>query len=200
MKASVLIIACGALAKELIEIKKLNGWTHIKIQCLPAELHNRPAKIPGAVRSEIEKYRSEFDSIFVAYADCGTGGVLDKVLADYDIERLPGAHCYEFFSGSKAFGELAEEEPGTFYLTDFLARHFDRLIKKGLGLDRHPELMSAYFGNYRRLVFLAQSESSKLEAMAKAHAEYLGLEYIQKHTGLGPVQADLEEHVVQWRS
>ena len=200
MKASVLLIACGALAKEIVEIKELNGWTHIKVQCLPAELHNRPEKIPGAVKAEIEKYRSKFDSIFVAYADCGTGGMLDKVLADYDIERLPGAHCYEFFSGSAAFGKLADEEPGTFYLTDFLARHFDRLVKKGLGLDRHPELMSAYFGNYRRLVFLAQSESPKLEAMAKAHADYLGLEYVHKHTGLESVEKSLKEQVVQWRN
>ena len=200
MKASVLLIACGALAKEIVEIKELNGWTHIKVQCLPAELHNRPEKIPGAVKAEIEKYRSEFDSIFVAYADCGTGGMLDKVLADYDIERLPGAHCYEFFSGSAAFGKLADEEPGTFYLTDFLARHFDRLVKKGLGLDRHPKLMSAYFGNYRRLVFLAQSESPNLEAMAKAHADYLGLEYVHKHTGLESVEKSLKEQVVQWRN
>jgi hypothetical protein len=200
MKASVLLIACGALAKELVEIKKLNSWTHIKIQCLPAELHNRPEKIPGAVKAEIEKYQSEFDSIFVAYADCGTGGMLDKVLADYDIERLPGAHCYEFFSGSDVFGKLADEEPGTFYLTDFLTRHFDRLVKTGLGLDRHPELMSAYFGNYRRLVFMSQSESPKLEAMAKAHADYLGLKYVHKHTGLGPVENNLKEQVVQWRN
>ena len=200
MKASVLLIACGALAKELVEIKKLNGWAHIKVQCLPAELHNRPEKIPGAVRNEIEKYRREFDSIFVAYADCGTGGMLDKVLAEYDIERLPGAHCYEFFSGSDVFGKLADEEPGTFYLTDFLTRHFDRLVKTGLGLDRHPELMSAYFGNYRRLVFMSQSESPALEAMAKAHADYLGLEYVHMYTGLGSVEKSLKEQIVQWRN
>jgi len=200
MKASVLIIACGALAKEIVEIRKLNGWAHIKVQCLPAELHNRPEKIPGAVRAEIEKNQSEFDNIFVAYADCGTGGMLDKVLAEYDIERLPGAHCYEFFSGSKTFGSLADEEPGTFYLTDFLTRHFDRLVKAGLGLDSHPELMSAYFGNYRRLVFLAQSESPRLEALAKEHAEYLGLEYVHKHTGLDSVEKNLKEQVVQWQN
>ena len=200
MRASVLLIACGALAKEIVEIKKLNSWAHIKVQCLPAELHNRPEKIPGAVRAEIEKYQSEFDNMFVAYADCGTGGMLDKVLADHNIERLPGAHCYEFFSGSTAFEELAGEEPGTFYLTDFLTRHFDRLVKTGLGLDRHPELMPAYFGNYRRLVYLAQSESPKLEVMAKAHAEYLGLEYVHKHTGLDSVEKNLKEQVVQWRN
>jgi hypothetical protein len=199
MKASVLLIACGALAKELVEIKRLNAWAHIKIQCLPAELHNRPEKIPGAVKAEIERYQSEFDNIFVAYADCGTGGMLDKVLAEYAIERLPGAHCYEFFAGSSVFGQLADEEPGSFYLTDFLTRHFDRLVKVGLGLDLHPELMSAYFGNYRRLVFLAQSESPKLEAMAKAHADYLGLEYVHHYTGLDLVQNNLKEQVVQWR-
>jgi len=200
MKESVLIIACGALAKEIVEIRKLNGWEHIKIQCLPAKLHNRPEKIPAAVRAEIEKYQSQFENIFVAYADCGTGGMLDKVLAEHGVERLPGAHCYEFFAGSDAFRELADEEPGTFYLTDFLTRHFDRLIKTGLGLDRHPELMSAYFGNYRRLVFLAQTESPKLAVMAQAHAQYLGLEYVHKPTGLGFVEKNLQEQVVQWRN
>jgi len=200
MKETVLFIACGALAKEIVEIKKINGWAHIKVQCLPAKLHNRPEEIPGAVKAEIEKYQSEFDNIFVAYADCGTGGALDKVLAEFDIERLPGAHCYEFFSGSGAFGELASEEPGTYYLTDFLARHFDRLVKIGLGLDRHPELMSTYFGNYRRLVYLSQSDSPKLEAMAKEHAEYLGLEYMRMHTGLDAVDKNLQEQVVQWRN
>jgi hypothetical protein len=200
MKETVLLIACGALAKEIVEIKKLNGWTHVKIQCLPPELHNRPEKIPEAVRAEIKKYASEFDNIFVAYADCGTGGMLDSVLAEYEIERLPGTHCYEFFSGSTEFAELADEEPGTFYLTDFLTRHFDRLIKKGLGLDRHPELMAAYFGNYRRLVYLSQSDSPKLEEQARAHADYLGLEYLHKHTGLNPVEKNVKEHVVQWRN
>jgi hypothetical protein len=197
---TILIIACGALAKEVVEIKTLNGWTHIKIQCLPAELHNRPEKIPDAVRSVIKKYGSDFEHIFVAYADCGTGGQLDETLAEFGIERLPGTHCYEFFAGSAAFGELAEEEPGTFYLTDFLTRHFDRLVKVGLGLDRHPELMSTYFGNYRRLVYLSQTESPKLEAQAKSHADFLGLEFVHRHTGLGHVGRNIKEQVVQWRN
>jgi len=200
MKETVLIIACGALAKEIVEIKKLNSWAHIKIRCLPADLHNRPEKIPAAVKAEIQKYESDFDNIFVAYADCGTGGRLDAVLKEYDVERLPGAHCYEFFSGSKTFTALADEEPGTFYLTDFLARHFDRLVKVGLGLDKHPQLMSAYFGNYKRLVFLSQSESPKLTNMAKEHADYLGLEFVHQHTGLDTVEKDLQEQVVQWRN
>lgn len=200
MKETVLVIACGALAKELVEIKRLNSWAHIRIQCLPAELHNRPERIPGAVKTEIEKYRSAFDAIFVAYADCGTGGMLDRMLDEFGIERLPGAHCYEFFSGTGAFAELADEEPGTFYLTDFLARHFDRLVKVGLGLDEHPELMPEYFRNYRRLVYLSQSRSPDLEAAAKSHAEFLGLEYIHKHTGLGPVTRNLKEQPVLWRN
>ena len=200
MKETVLIIACGALAKEIVAIKKLNGWSHIKIQCLPAEFHNRPEKIPGAVRGEITKHRSDFDTVFVAYADCGTGGKLDDVLREFGVQRLPGAHCYEFFSGSESFFELADESPGTFYLTDFLTRHFDRLVRQGLGLDRHPELMSAYFGNYERLVYLSQTESPELESDARAHAEYLGLEYCHVHTGLQPVENNIREQVVEWRN
>jgi len=199
VKKTVLVIACGALAKEIVELQRLNGWTHLKIQCLPAELHNRPEKIPDAVRAQIEAQRDNFEHIFVAYADCGTGGMLDEVLAEYGIDRLPGAHCYEFFAGSAAFAAMAEAEPGTFYLTDFLTRHFDRLIKKGLGLDRHPELLPAYFGNYRRLVYLSQTESTQLETEARAHAQYLGLEYLHRHTGLDHMQRDIGEQIVQWR-
>ena len=200
MKETILLIACGALAKELAGLRKLNGWDHMKIQCLPAELHNRPEKIPPAVRAEIERYQLLFENIFVAYADCGTGGALDTVLQEFDIERLPGAHCYEFFAGDAAFAQLADEVTGTFYLTDFLTRHFDRLVKKGLGLDRHPELMSAYFGNYRRLVYLSQTVSTDLEAAARRHADYLGLEYQHKHTGLTPIEDGIKEQVVQWRN
>lgn len=200
MKETVLIIACGALAKEIVAIKNLNGWSHIKIQCLPAEYHNRPEKIPAAVRAEIARYRSDFEKVFVAYADCGTGGKLDDVLQDFDVQRLPGAHCYEFFSGRESFFELADDVPGSFYLTDFLTRHFDRLVKKGLGLDKHPELMSSYFGNYERLVYLSQTESPELESDARAHAEYLGLEYCHVHTGLQPVENNIREQVVEWRN
>jgi hypothetical protein len=198
MKKSVLLIACGALAKEIVELQKLNSWKHVKLQCLPAELHNRPEKIPAAVRSTIEKYREQYQHMFVAYADCGTGGLLDKVLDEFGIERLPGSHCYEFFAGSATFESLADAEPGTFYLTDFLTRHFDRLVKKGLGLDKYPQLMSAYFGNYRRLVYLAQTESPKLQALAQEQASYLGLEYEYKFTGLHNIERDIKEHTVQW--
>lgn len=198
MRPTVLLIACGALAKEIVALQKRNGWSHMKVQCLPPELHNRPEKIPAAVRAMIEKHREQFEHIFVAYADCGTGGLLDRVLAEFNIERLPGAHCYEFFTGETAFAELAKAEPGTFYLTDFLTRHFDRLVKKGLGLDKHPELTTAYFGNYRRIVYLSQTKSDRLAALAEEHAQYLGLEYEHIHTGLGNVEHEIKEHTVRW--
>ena len=186
MKETVLIIACGALAKEIVEIRKLNGWAHIRIQCLPAELHNRPEKIADAVRATIEQYQPQFESIFVAYADCGTGGKLDDVLEELNVERLPGAHCYEFFAGSRIFSELHDAQPGTFYLTDFLVRNFDRLVIRGLGLDRHPELLHDYFGNYKRVVYLAQMPTRELETRAQECAQRLELDYEIEFTGLKP--------------
>lgn len=200
MTPSVLLIACGALAKELVQLQRHNQWSHIKIQCLPAELHNRPEKIPARVRETIEKYQGEYQHIFVAYADCGTGGLLDAVLDEYGLDRLPGAHCYEFFAGGDVFANLAEQEPGTYYLTDFLVRHFDRLVKNGLGLDKHPELMSAYFGNYRKLVYLAQTESDELTERARSQAAFLGLTFEKLQTGLEPVERNLAEHIIQWQS
>ncbi len=200
VQARTLVIACGALAREIVELKRLNNWQHLQIQCLPADLHNRPEKIPAAVRAEIEDNHRQFQQIFVAYADCGTGGLLDQVLADYGIERLSGAHCYEFFTGAAGFHDLVEAEMGTFYLTDFLTRHFDRLIKFGLGIDKHPELMPMYFGNYKRLVYLSQSDSAELAAMAEQHAEYLGLEYQRVHTGLEHVGSEILEKVIQWQN
>ena len=188
---STLLIACGALAREIMALIRANAWEHVSVQCLPAELHNRPEKIPAAVRAKIQAARGQFETIFVAYADCGTGGLLDKVLNEEGAERIPGAHCYEFFAGSQVFNALAEAEPGSFYLTDFLTRHFDRLIWKGLGIDRYPELASMYFGNYRKLVYLAQTEQPDLEAMAQAAAERLGLTYEYRLTGYGDLQRSL---------
>jgi hypothetical protein len=200
MTPSVLIIGCGALGRELAELKRLNNWSHVTLRCLPAELHNRPERIAPALRQAIEAGRSEFEHIFVAYADCGTGGALDRLLAEYGIERLPGAHCYEFYAGSGPFGTLAEAEPGTFYLTDFLVRHFDRLVRRGLGLDRHPELMSTYFRNYRRLVYLSQAEDPALDGQARAHADYLGLEYHRHRCGFEPFNRAISERIIQWRN
>ena len=200
MATGALLIACGALARELVEVLRQNQWEHVRVQCLPAELHNRPERIPDAVAEAIEKYRHDYKNIFVAYADCGTGGQLDRVLEKYRVERIPGAHCYEFFAGAQKFADIAESEPGTFYLTDFLVRHFERLVVKGLGLDSHPELKDQYFGNYRKVVFLAQSGSKELSALAREHAMFLDLEFAEQHTGLKRIEKIIKEQVVTWQS
>jgi hypothetical protein len=187
----LLIIACGALAHEITALRRANRWDRLEVRCLPAELHNRPEKIPGAVRALIHASRSRYRSIFVAYADCGTGGMLDKVLREEGIERIPGAHCYEFFATGPVFSALAEAEPGTFYLTDFLLRHFERLVIEGLGLDRHPELFPSYFGNYRKLVYLAQAPAPHSEGEARAIAARMGLTFEYRHTGLGTLESAL---------
>jgi hypothetical protein len=189
---SVLVIACGAIAHELVRIRDLNGWDHVEFQCLPASLHNTPDRIPEAVLEKIEAEHQNFSRVFVAYADCGTGGLLDRALEAIGVERIPGAHCYEFYAGSAVFHALADEEPGSFYLTDFLVQHFDRLVVQGLGLDRNPELMPLYFGNYRRVVYLAQARSERLEAMAQQHAKFLGLEYHHRFSGDEPLRLTLE--------
>ena len=157
----------------------------------PAQLHNYPDKIPEAVEKKILEAK-ESKQVFVAFADCGTGGRLDKVLTKHGVERLPGAHCYEFFAGSALFAELHDQEPGTFYLTDFLARHFDAFVVKGLGLERHPQLLEMYFGNYQRLVYLAQSHDEALLERAKNAAERLGLEFEHRFTGFGTLETSLE--------
>jgi hypothetical protein len=193
----ILVIACGAIARELVRIRELNGWDHVEFQCLPAELHNRPERIPAAVLAKIEAERERFERIFVAYADCGTGGLLDKALEGSGIERIPGAHCYEFYAGNERFAQLADEEPGSFYLTDFLVRHFDRLVVKGLGLDRQPALLPVYFGNYRRVVYIAQTEDPELQELAQRHAEYLGLEYDYRPCGDGPLSLLLRPLLAQ---
>jgi hypothetical protein len=185
-----LVIACGALGRELVSITR--QLPNVEVACLPAELHNRPGGIPGAVRGRIADGRADgFDRIFVAYADCGTGGLLDRILLDEKVDRLPGAHCYEFYAGSQAFAQLAEEEVGTFYLTDFLARNFDRLVWRGLGIDRHPELLADYFGNYRRLVYLAQTDDAALDTAARVAADQLGLAFERRFTGLGDLESSV---------
>jgi hypothetical protein len=201
--AGTLVIACGALAREIVALRKVNDWPHMEVQCLPAELHNRPEKITDAVREKIQANRGRYTSMFVAYADCGTGGMLDAMLAEEKVERIPGAHCYEFFAGSSVFEALAESEPGTFYLTDFLLRHFDRLIMRGLGIDRHPELMNLYFGNYRKLVYLAQLESPQGMEAGQTAADRLGLEYEYRVTGYGGLEPSLRRAhigVVAWQN
>ena len=201
--ASTLVIACGALAHEIVALRRLNNWPHMDVLCLPADLHNRPEKIPGAVREKIRLNRGRYAAMFVAYADCGTGGLLDRVLEEEGVERIPGAHCYEFFAGSAAFAALADAEPGTFYLTDFLVTHFERLVIHGLGIDKHPELMPLYFGNYRRLVYLAQVESPDKVAAGQRAADRLGLAYEYRVTGYGELEHSLRranEGVAFWQN
>ncbi len=190
-RASILLIGCAALAREITALAKLNHWSHLTTEWLPASLHNQPDRIPAAVAERLVQAGDEYDEILVAYADCGTGGQLDKVLEAHGVRRLPGPHCYSFFSGGQVFEEIQEEELGSFYLTDFLVRNFDRLVIRGLGLDRHPELRSSYFGNYRRVVYLAQSRSEALMAQARDCAERLELEFEHRYTGLNPLGAAL---------
>jgi hypothetical protein len=187
-----LIIACGALAPELVALTRRPGLGHLDLACLPPDLHDRPERIPAAVRRRIRAARATHDRIFVAYADCGTGGLLDAVLRDEGVDRLPGAHCYQVFAGQAAFDQLMADDPATFFLTDFLARHFDRLVVGGLGLDRHPELLSVYFGAYRRVVYLAQTDDPALVAAARAAAARLGLRFELHRTGYGDLAAAIE--------
>ena len=163
----LMIIACGALAKEILELQRLNHLS-FELTCIPAAIHNRPQEIPAAVEKKILEAKANNQEIFVAFADCGTGGQLDVVLDQYGIQRLPGAHCYEFYSTSLVFLEMMEQEIGRFFLTDFLARHFEALVIKGFGIDKHPELMPMYFGNYKRLVYLSQSHDQDLVSRAQA--------------------------------
>lgn len=179
----LLVIACGALAHELVRVRDMNNWDHVEFQCLPAALHNYPEKISEAVRAKVREQRGHFSKIFIGYADCGTGGLLDKVIAEEGLERLPGAHCYELFTGPEKFNALHKSEMGTFYLTDYLAENFDRLIIRGLGIDRYPELKDQYFGNYSKLVYLVQKENPKTEQKARKAAESLGLTYQREFTG-----------------
>ncbi|MEM1334796.1 MAG: DUF1638 domain-containing protein [Actinomycetota bacterium] len=186
------IIACGALAHELKAIVQLDHLDHVAVECLPARLHNRPSEIPEAVRARIRRARERGDEhLLVGYADCGTGGLLATVCEEEGVEMLAGAHCYEFFATAPRFAEIQDAEIGSFYLTDFLVKHFDRMVWAGLGLDRHPELLSAYFGNYTRCVFLAQADDPDLLVRAEAAAARLGLDLLVERTGYGELQTTL---------
>ncbi|MCI2393136.1 DUF1638 domain-containing protein [Aliiroseovarius sediminis] len=190
--AKVLILACGALANEILALIRLNGWDHMSLTCLPAILHNTPERIPDAVRAAYDKHHADFDQIFVAYADCGTGGQLAALCDDLGIEMIRGPHCYSFFEGNDAFAAHADGEIDVFYLTDFLARGFESFVIKPLGLDRHPELRDMYFQHYTRLIYLAQTDNPDLDRMAQAAAERLGLRYERKFTGFGDLKTALK--------
>ena len=184
-----LLICCGATAPEVLAIVKGNGLDHMRVESLPAGLHNTPQFIPERVREKIRANRDLYARILVLYSDCGTGGLLQKVLDEEGVESIAGAHCYEMYAGAAAFAAITDQEIGCFFLTDYLAQHFDRLVYAGLGLDRYPELLDDYFGNYRRVVYLAQTKDPALEEQAKAAAERLGLAYEYRFTGYGELAA-----------
>jgi len=186
-----LIIACGALVRELSEVLSINNLEHIEVECLPASYHNSPDKIPAALEERILKSSTDYDEIFVGYADCGTGGKVDEVCEKFGLKRLSGAHCYEFFAGGDNFADLQEDNFGSFYLTDFLVKHFERLVIKALWIDTHPELLDQYFGNYTRVVYLAQTKDPELENMAREAAKKLGLELVVKRTGYGDLEPEI---------
>jgi Protein of unknown function (DUF1638) len=182
------MVACGALARELRVVLTQLELGDVDVEYLPAPLHNRPQLIPGRVDEVLTAKAADYDRVIVGYGDCGTGGLLEPVLARHGAKRLAGDHCYEFLAGSAVFAELHDAEPGTFYLTDYLALHFDALVWAGLGLDRHPRLRDAYFGNYVRVVLLSQSSDERVLAAATAAAERLQLSFVHRHVGLEPVK------------
>ena len=185
----VLLIACGALAREILALTKANGWTHMDLQCLPAIFHNEPEKITPAVKAMIERSRAEYAEIFVVYADCGTGGQLQRLCDDMGVSMIAGPHCYSFFEGNAGFE--AREELTCFYLTDFLVRQFDAFFWRPMGLDRHPELLDMYFGNYTTLVYQAQIQDPALEAKAEECARRMGLTYQYRFTSYGDLAVAL---------
>ena len=201
-QAPILVITCAAIAREVNEIKKLGQWSQMDLQAITADLHSYPERIPAAVAEKIDNARDRYEHIFVAYGDCGTSGELDRVLEERGVKRLPGAHCYDFLAGRDHYQQLQDAEPGTFYLTDFLTQHFQRLVIEVLGIDRHPELKSMYFGNYTRLVYLAQTDSEELTAQARAAADELGLRFERIYTGMGEMVPALDAAMqeVMWRS
>ena len=180
----VLVIACGALIAEFRRVIELNHWDHVELTAIPADYHITPEKIAEAVRVKIVAARERYGRILVGFGDCGTLGELDAVLATEGVERIDGAHCYAFYAGLAEFDALHEAEPGSFYLTDFLARHFDALTIRGLSIDRHPELKQLYFGNYTRVVYLVQIADPALDAKAEEIARWFGLPLVRRETGL----------------
>ena len=180
---SVLLLACGALAREILDLIAANRWTHIDVTCLPAKLHLYPKDIPDAVAAVVEKHRGGYERIMVVYADCGTGGLLAARCAELGVEMIEGPHCYSFFEGNQVFA--ARGEMTAFYLTDFLVRQFDAFVWRPLGLDRHPGLRDMYFGNYETLVYQAQTDDPALSEKAQDCARRLGLAYERRFTGYG---------------
>ena len=194
---TTLLIACGALAQEITALIRANRWSHLALTCIPAQYHNRPEKITPAVREKIRAARGDYDRILVVYGDCGSGGQLDAMLAEEGVIRIAGPHCYQFYAGQADFEAMMEADPGTFFLTDYLVRHFELLMIKGLGLDRHPQLRDEYFGNYHKLVYLEQTDNAELTAQARAAAERLGLVFEYRYTGYGELEHFMDEAKIE---
>lgn len=188
----ILLIACGALAREILDLKKINGWDHMDLTCLPAKYHLFPDKITESVQESVEKHRNDYDEIFIVYADCGTGGLLQAACEKMGVSMISGPHCYSFFEGNERFAIQCESEITTFYLTDFLVRQFEAFIIKPMGLDRHPELRDMYFANYEKLVYQAQTDDPALTEKAKEAAKTLGLAFERRYTGYGDLEVTLK--------
>lgn len=188
----ILLIACGALAREILDLKAQNRWDHLDLTCLPAKLHLYPEKITEAVTETVAKHRADYDEIFVVYADCGTGGLLQARCDALGVQMVKGPHCYSFFEGNTAFMARAEDEITAFYLTDFLVRQFDAFVWKPMGLDRHPQLRDMVFGNYTKLVYQAQTDDPALRAKAEDCANRLGLAFEFRPTGYGDLETTLK--------
>lgn len=186
---STLLLACGALAKDIVALLEANGLTHLDVQCLPAKLHHTPERIPEAVRLKIRENKAKYRKIFVVYGDCGTAGALDRVLEDEgDIERIPGPHCFSFYFGNEAFRRHGEDEIGTFYLTDFFCRFFEKFIWEAYGLHGHESMVEFVFGHYEKLVYMPQVEDVELEQKARDIARKLNLTYQYRFTGFGDLE------------
>jgi hypothetical protein len=194
-----LIIACGALSHELVELIRVNRWNHLAITCLPAKYHHTPQLIPDALRQKIRENRDHFSSIFVMYGDCGTGGGIDRVLNQEGGERIAGPHCFSFFTGNQKYAEWGNEEIRTFYLTDFFCQHFEKFVWEALALDRSKDMVEFVFGNYEKLVYIAQTENPELQVKAKDAARRLGLQYEYRFTGYGDMEKSMGEIRVQVR-
>jgi hypothetical protein len=187
----VLLLACGALAHEILALRAANGWDHLDLQCLPAIYHNHPERITPAIRAAVAAHKDSYQRIFVVYADCGTGGLLQAACAEMGVEMISGPHCYSFFMGNEAFA--AADDMTAFYLTDFLARQFDAFVWRPLGLDRHPQLLDTYFGNYTSLIYLAQTDDAALTEKARQIAARMGLTFIHRRTGYGDLTSALAQ-------
>lgn len=192
-KGRILLLACGALAREILALKAANGWDHMDLTCLPAKLHLYPDQIVTEVEKAVAKHRDNYDQVFVVYADCGTGGQLRAACDRLGVDMVEGPHCYSFFEGNAAFAELAEDEFTAFYLTDFLVKQFDAFVWKPMGLDRLPELRDMLFGNYTKLVYQAQTDDPALTAKARECATRLGLSFERRFTGYGDLQTVLKK-------